>query len=196
MVRQRACSCGLGCGLLLPAGLAWCRFAGFDEQVLNQLRSLHLVELLDADAEELLGQILRHLFGDAGVFVDDAQDEPALTIGAVPAVRDGRWSRTIVAVNRVGASIGLWRNMPVAVGIGGRDVTWVLDFLIDGLLQELVKLLHFGFDLGDVTELDFNGGAEAVTAVLGQSEFFAVIGAEFDGHGGVSPDVGWVCLGG
>ncbi len=81
-------------------------------------------------------------------------------------------------------------------GTGRRDVTGVLDFLIDGLLQELVELLHFGFDLGDVTEFDFNGRAEAVAAVLGQSEFFAVVGAEFDGHGGVSPYVGWVCWGG
>ena len=56
-------------------------------------------------------------------------------------------------------------------------------FLIDGLLQQLVKLLHFGFDLGDVTEFDFNGGAEAVAAVLGQTELFRIIGTEFDGHG-------------
>jgi hypothetical protein len=86
--------------------------------------------------------------------------------------------------------------MPVAVAIGSRDEARVLDFLIDGVLQKLVELLHFGFDLGDVTEFDFNGSAEAVAAVLRQAEFFAVVVAEFDGHGGVSPDVGWMCLGG
>ena len=57
---------------------------------------------------------------------------------------------------------------------------WVLDFLSDGLLQKLVKLPHFGFDLGDVVEFDFNQGAE-----LGQAELFALVGAEFDGQGGV-----------
>jgi hypothetical protein len=42
------------------------------------------------------------------------------------------------------------------VAVGARDEPGVLDFLIDGVLQELVKLLHFGFDLGDVSELDFD----------------------------------------
>jgi hypothetical protein len=44
-------------GLLLPAGLARGGFADFDEQVFNQLGSLHLVEHLHADAKELDGQI-------------------------------------------------------------------------------------------------------------------------------------------
>jgi hypothetical protein len=160
------------------------------------LRRLHLVELPDADAEELLGQILRHLFGDAGVLADDAQDEPALTVGAVPAVRGWGCGRTTVAVNRVGSSLGLLRCcMPVAVAMGRRDEAGVLDFLIDGVLQKFVKFLHFGFDLSDVAEFDFNGGAEAVAAVLGQAEFFAVIGAEFDGHDGVCLLIGVDVLG-
>jgi hypothetical protein len=37
-----------------------------------------------------------------------------------------------------------------------RDETDVLNLLIDALLQELVKPLQFGFDLGDVGEFDFD----------------------------------------
>lgn len=62
--------------------------------------------------------------------------------------------------------------MPVAVGIGSRDETVVLDFLIDGVLQHLVELQHFGFRLDDVIEFDFTGDTEAVAAVSGQAEFY------------------------
>lgn len=84
----------------------------------------------------------------------------------------------ITPVYLVGASIGL--GLPIAVGIG--NVAGMLDFLIDTVLQKCVKLLNFGFDLGDVRQFDFDGGTEAVTAELGQPELFAVICAEFDGH--------------
>ena len=69
------------------------------------------------------------------------------------------------------AVIGRFRNKP-----------WVLDFLVDGELQELIELLHFLFDLAYVRQFDLDGGAEAVAAVVGQAELFAVVGAEFDGH--------------
>ncbi|WP_395734224.1 hypothetical protein [Prosthecobacter sp.] len=129
--------------MLLPAGLAGGGLASHDEQILDQLRCLQLVELLDADAEELLGQIFRHMLGDAGVFVDDAQDEPALTVGAVPAVCAGMcWWATVV-VDRMGASLGLRSRSAVAIGFSRQNVARLLDVLIDRLLQELVKLLHF-----------------------------------------------------
>ena len=57
-----------------------------------------------------------------------------------------------------------------------------MNFLIDGVLQKFVKLLNFLFDLVDVREFDFDGRTEAVAAVLWQTELFAIIGAEFDGH--------------
>ena len=98
-------------------------------------------------------------------------------------------------MERVAASVavGLRLRATVAVAVGVGNEPGVLDFLIDGVLQQLLKLLHFGFDLGDVTEFDFNGGAEAVAAVLGQPEFFAVVGAEFDSHDGGPPwRVCWV----
>lgn len=63
----------------------------------------------------------------------------------------------------------------------------MLNFLIDAVLQKFVKLLNFGFDLGDVAEFDFDGCRETVTAVVGQSELLAVVGAEFDSH----DVVGW-----
>lgn len=46
--------------------------------------------------------------------------------------------------------------------------------------------------MGDVGEFGFDGGGKAVAAVLGQTELFAVVGAEFDGH-----ECGWVlgCVG-
>jgi hypothetical protein len=52
---QRACSCSLTVGGFgrLPAGLACGGFTGLDQQVVDELGSLHLVELLDAGAEEL-----------------------------------------------------------------------------------------------------------------------------------------------
>lgn len=62
------------------------------------------------------------------------------------------------------------------------DEADVLNFLIDGVLQKIVKLLNFLFDLADVREFDFHGRTEAVTAVLWQTELLAVVGAEFDGH--------------
>ena len=152
---------------------------------------MHLVELLDADTEEHLRQIFRDLLRDAGVLIDDAKDKPTLAIGAVPGITD-RFSLlvlsvavlTTIAIDLVGASI-LMMTVSVVVGavIGLRNKAGVLDFLIDALLQELVKLLNFRFDLGDVGEFDFDRCREAVTAVLRESELFAVVGAEFDGHG-------------
>ena len=73
---------------MLPAGLACGGFAGFDEQILDELGSLHLVELLDADAEELVGQILDLALVEV-VLVDDPLDEALLPVGAIPAV--ARW---------------------------------------------------------------------------------------------------------
>ena len=67
--------------------------------------------------------------------------------------------------------------------IAFRNVTGVLDFLVNGVLQELVELLDLCLGLGDVGEFDFDGGAETVAAELGQAEFLAVVGAEFDCHG-------------
>ena len=74
-------------GLLLPpACLTWCWFTDLHEQILNQLGSLHLVELFDANTEKLLGQIFGDLFGDAGVLVDDAKDKTLLAVSAVPGI--------------------------------------------------------------------------------------------------------------
>ena len=176
-------SCGLSGWGFLPASVP-CGFASFYEQVFDQLRSLHLVELLDAEAEQLLGQVLDFLLVDV-VLVDDAQDESLLTIGALPAVI----CRPLVPVVTVGMSVGidvvasavlrgLWRVL-----LGLRNKARVLNFLVNGVLQKLVESLQFSFDLGDVGEFDFDGGAEAVAAVLRQAELFAVVGAEFDGHG-------------
>ena len=67
----------------MPACRAW--FASLHEQVFNQLGSLHLVELLHTDAKELLGQIFGFLLIHL-VVIDDAQDEPTLTICAVPGI--------------------------------------------------------------------------------------------------------------
>ena len=72
-------------GLLLPPGLACGGFTDFGQQVFNQLRSLHLIELLHADTKELQGQILGLLLFHL-VVTDDAQDEPSLSISAVPGI--------------------------------------------------------------------------------------------------------------
>ncbi len=179
--------------MFLPAGLTGRWFPGFHEQIFNQLGRLHLVQGFYAHTEELLGQIFGYLLRDAGVLVDDAKDESLLTVGTVPGITDRFCLRmlsvavlTTITVDLVGASVVLSMvTVPVGLrmAIGLRDEPGLLDFLIDAVLQKCVKLLHFDFDLGDVTEFDFNGSAEAVAAVLGQAEFFAVVGAEFDGHG-------------
>ncbi len=199
MELQRWCSCGLAVsGLLLPTRLARRWLTGLDEQVFDELGRLHLIELLDADTEELLGKILGILFGDVGIFVDDPKDETPLTIGAVPGITDSFWLLvltvavlTIITAELVCSSILLGALMTVPIGvrtfIGFRNEAGMLNFLIDAVLQKGVKLLHFDLDLGDVGQFDFDGSAETVAAVLGQPEFFAVIGAEFDGH-----DVGCV----
>ncbi len=96
----------------------------------------------------------------------------------------------MATVGRVGATIavGLGR-LPVpmpgavvaAVARVGNEAD-LLDFLIDRVLEKLIEFLALGFDLGDVGEFDFDGSREAVAAVFGQTEFLAVVGAEFDGH--------------
>ena len=60
-----------------------------------------------------------------------------------------------------------------------------MNFLVNGLLEKLVKPLAFRFDLGQIGEFDFDGDAEAVAAEFRQSELLAIVGAEFDSHGGV-----------
>ena len=139
---------------------------------------MHLVELLDADTEELkreiFGLLLIHL-----VVTDDAQDEPALTIRAVPRVSiSARLLMTVVTV------VGLMSADVAPIAVSGlRNKPGVLDFLIDRALQKIIELLAFGFDLADVREFDFDGYREAVAAVLRQTELLAVVGAEFDCHG-------------
>ena len=158
--------------------------ASFDEQILNELRSLHAIELSDTDAKELLGQILDVLFVHL-VLLDDAQDEPTLTFGAVPDDIAAIFGDT-GAVDLVRAAVLLWLTVTRAlVAIAGaRNETGVLNFLINGLLEKLVKPLAFRFDLGQIGEFDFDGDAEAVAAEFRQSELLAIVGAEFDSHGG------------
>ena len=142
--------------MLLPAVLTRCGFASFNQQILDQLRGLHLVEGFDTQAEELHGQILGYLLCDAGVLVDDAKDESLLAVRALPLITD-RFGLlvavlTTIAVDLVGAAVVVV-TVSIAVGvltIGLRDVTGILNFLINGLLQELVELLDLCLCLGDV----------------------------------------------
>ena len=142
---------------------------------------MHLVELLDADTEELVGQIFGFLLVHP-VVADNAQDESSLAFGAVPGITNRfRLMMAIgtvwLALDLVGAAVA---NSLTIVGLG--DEANVLDFLIDGVLQKFVKPLNFCFDLADVREFDFDGRTEAVAAKVGQSELFAIVGAEFDSH--------------
>ena len=176
-----SCCLSVG-GLLLPAVLT-CGFTCLDEQIFNQLGSLHFIELLHADTKELKRQVFRILFLHL-VVTDDAQDKTALTICAVPRISiSTRLLMTIVTVGLLVPDI-------VSIAVSGLgNISDMLDFLIDRVLQKFVKLPHFLFDLGDVREFDFDGCTEAMAAELRQSELLAVVGAEFNGH-----DV--VCVGG
>lgn len=129
------------------------------------------------------------------VLVHDALDESLLAGRAVPdlALRFGLGTAAVVAIGVVSAVSGdgvgatVLGRVVVAVGairsIALRDETGVLDFLVNGVLQELVELLNLCLGLVDVREFDFHGRAEAVAAELGQTELLAVVGAEFDSHG-------------
>ena len=146
---------------MLPAGLACGGFAGLDEQIFNELAGLHLVELLDADSEELVGQIIDLALVEI-VLVDDALDEALLTVGAVPAVADSRGLMVAVgAVDPVGAAVAVGSvTVPIAGTVVAKARTGnkagLLDFLIDGVLEKPVELLAFGLDLGEVGEFDFD----------------------------------------
>ena len=155
-------SCCLVGGLCSPAGLAGSGFASFDEKILDELTGLHLVELFHAQTEELLGKVLSVFFGDV-VLIDDAEDEPLLAIGAVPGIAIGTGVVVpilLTIIDLIAATVAIVGGMTIAVGVGvgTGDETDVLDFLIDGVLQEFIELLHFGFDLGEIREFDFDGG--------------------------------------
>lgn len=79
-----SCCLAVG-GLWLPAGLTRGGFADFDEQVFNQLGSLHFIELLHADTEELNGQIFGFLLLHL-VIMNNALDERFLAGCAVPGI--------------------------------------------------------------------------------------------------------------
>jgi hypothetical protein len=124
---------------LLPAVLLW-RLARFGEQFLDDLAGLHLVEFLDADAIELLGEILSVLHLHL-VLVHDALDKSLLAGGAVPdlALRFGLRTVAIGVVSAVscdGVGATVLGCVVVAVGairsITLRDETGVLDFLVNG----------------------------------------------------------------
>jgi hypothetical protein len=133
------------------------------------------------------------------VLVQDALDESLLAGGAVPdlALRFGLGTVAIGVVSAVscdGVGATVLGRVVVAVGairsIALRDVAGVLNFLVNGVLQELVELLNLRLGLIDVREFDFDRRAEAVAAELGQTELLAVVGAEFDSHGALGLVVG------
>ena len=119
------CSCCLAVGgLLLPAGLTRGGFADFGEQVFNQIGSLHFIELLHTDTEELDGQIFGFLLFHL-VVTDDAQNESTLSFSAVPRITiSTRLLMTIgllttVTVELVGATVAILMGVIVPVAITG-----------------------------------------------------------------------------
>lgn len=128
---------------------------------------------------QLLDFALVHL-----VLVDDALDEALLSCRAVPLVSEcgrlghGADVRTISLGRRMAGVVTSTGSAVLVV----RDESDGLDFLIDGVLQKLVELAAFAFDLGEIREFDFDGSTEAVAAEFGQPEFLAVIGGQGDGH--------------
>jgi len=163
---------------LLPAHLAWSRLTNLRKEFLDELAGLHFVQLLDANAEELLRQVFRLWLREL-ILVDDTQDEPALSLRAVPAITS-RFERSpvtvtvTVAVHWIGASV--WHNMETMTAVAAigssifRHKTGMLDLLINRLLEQTVKPGDFSLCLGDVGEFSFDGGGEAVTDVLRQTE--------------------------
>ena len=111
------CSCCLAVGgLLLPAGLTRGGFADFGEQVFNQIGSLHFIELLHTDTEELDGQVFGFLLVHF-VVMDNALDERFLAGCAVPGITIGLL--TTVTVELVGATVAILMGVIVPVAITG-----------------------------------------------------------------------------
>ena len=171
--------------------------ASLDEQILNELRSLHAIELSDTDAKELLGQILDILLVHL-VLLDDAQDEPTLTISAVPTytirLRLGvcmvAIARAAGAVDMVAATVVLWMTASRALGaIVAIVVRWnkpdFLDVFIDCLLEQLIETTAFRLHLAQICELSANGDGVLMRGVAREAELLRVIDFERDSHGGV-----------
>lgn len=163
---------------------------GFDQQLFDQLRRLHFVELLDAKIEELVGQFLHGGFIEV-VLVDDALDKSLLTFCAVPVITVSAGQLMTVPVGVVGSSVAVGVTVAVGVRFDAIGFVWhetdLLNLFIDRLLEKGIDPLALGFDLSEIRQLDFDGGTETVAAVARKAELFAVVGAEFDCH-----DVRWV----
>ncbi|MDR3403240.1 MAG: hypothetical protein P4L99_12155 [Chthoniobacter sp.] len=71
-----------------------------------------------------------------------------------------------------------------AVGRGVGHEADVLDLAIHGVLQDAVKPGAGFFDLGEVGEFRANRHGILMTAEIGQTQFFGVVGFEDDGHDG------------
>ena len=182
-------SCCLAGLWLLPAGLT-SGLTGFDEQILNELRSLHAVDLQDTDAKELPGQILDILLVHF-VLLDDAQNEAALTFGAVPTCTIRlRLGVYVVAVDLVRAAVLLWMTIARALdAVVAVVVRWnkpdFLDVFIDCLLEQLIKTTAFRLDLAQICELSADGDGVLMRGIAGEAELLRVIDFEGDSHGGV-----------
>ena len=118
-----SCCLAVG-GLLLPAGLTRGGFTDFDEQVFDQLTSLHFIELLHADTEELDGQIFGFLLVHL-VVMNNTLDERFLAGCAVPGITIS-WRllvtiglMTTVTAELVGASAGVLMGVTVSVAVTG-----------------------------------------------------------------------------
>ena len=152
------------------------------EQLFNQARSLHPVELPDPLAEAFLGQRFDVPLVEV-VVVDDFENQRLLLLRARPGFRLGAVTTITVAV-RAGVNIGvavasvggmsvaaiLAAAIAGAVAVGrsmGREKSRLLDVAVDTALQQGVKAGRFRFDLFDVREFDPNGDAELVGAVAG-----------------------------
>ena len=152
------------------------------EQLFNQARSLHPVELPNSLPETLLSEGFGVLFVET-VILDDLEDERFLLLRARPGFRLGAVTTITVAV-RAGVNIGvavasvggmsvaaiLAAAIAGAVAVGrsmGREKSRLLDVAVDTALQQGVKAGRFRFDLFDVREFDPNGDAELVGAVAG-----------------------------
>ena len=151
------------------------------EQLFNQARSLHPVELPNSLPETLLSEGFGVLFVET-VILDDLEDERFLLLRARPGFGLGVVTTIAVAVRvvAVGVAVASVGGMSVAailaaaiagaVAVGrsmGREKSRLLDVAVDTALQQGVKAGRFRFDLFDVREFDPNGDAELVGAVAG-----------------------------
>jgi hypothetical protein len=149
----------------------------FFEDSLNEAGGLELVQLLDPYSEHITAGFFDLALVEL-VLVHELEDEIPLLLRAGPSVSIG------VAVTRSAACVACGGRRPAILFVG--DKSGALDFLVNALLERLVKAGAFPRNVVDAGDLGLDADRELVARIPRKTEAFRVIGNEFECHGVVS----------